>query len=80
MFFFIFQGPIQVNSGCLISGLDLSVSDQLGLLPLNSDIIVQGHRVNVGELKLTVFTVFGAYDNLEVNNFFCLFSVQYYER
>ncbi|KAI5614886.1 L-fucose kinase [Silurus asotus] len=59
------QGPIQVNSGCLFSGLDQTVSDQLRRLPLSSDIIVQGHRVNVGELKLKVFTVFGAYDSLE---------------
>ncbi|KAF7701866.1 hypothetical protein HF521_001149 [Silurus meridionalis] len=59
------QGPIQVNSGCLFSGLDQTVSDQLRRLPLSSDIIVQGQRVNVGELKLTVFTVFGAYDSLE---------------
>ncbi|KAB5565944.1 hypothetical protein PHYPO_G00247350 [Pangasianodon hypophthalmus] len=62
------QGPIQVNSGCLLSGLDQTVSDQLQHLPLTSDIIVQGHRVNVGELKLTVFTVFGAYDSLEAQS------------
>ncbi|XP_053497718.1 L-fucose kinase isoform X1 [Ictalurus furcatus] len=62
------QGPIQVNSGCLLSGLDQTVSDQLRHLPLTSDIIVQGHRVNVGELKLTVFTVFGAYDSLEAQS------------
>ncbi|KAM9495286.1 L-fucose kinase isoform 2-T2 [Clarias gariepinus] len=59
------QGPTQVNPGCLLSGLDQTVSEQLRNLPLTNDIIVQGHRVNVGELKLTVFTVFGAYDNLE---------------
>ncbi|MCI4382100.1 hypothetical protein PGIGA_G00259750 [Pangasianodon gigas] len=62
------QGPIQVKSGCLLSGLDQTVSDQLQHLPLTSDIIVQGHRANVGELKLTVFTVFGAYDNLEAQS------------
>lgn len=59
-----------MNSGCLLSGLDRTVSEQLRHLPLTSDIIVQGHRVNVGELKLTVFTVFGAHDRLEVNYFF----------
>ncbi|KAK2834608.1 hypothetical protein Q7C36_015309 [Tachysurus vachellii] len=62
------QGPIQVNSGCLLSGLDQTVSEQLRHLPLTSDIIVQGHRVNVGELKLTVFTVFGAHDRLEAQS------------
>ncbi|TSK13521.1 L-fucose kinase [Bagarius yarrelli] len=62
------QGPIQVNSGCLLSGLDQTISEQLHHLPLSSDIILQGHRVNVGQLKLVVFTVFGAYDNLEAQS------------
>ncbi|XP_043083720.1 L-fucose kinase isoform X2 [Puntigrus tetrazona] len=59
------QGPVQVHSGCLLSGLDLTSSSRIQRLPLSSDIIVQGHRVTLGELKLTVFTAFGAHDNLE---------------
>ncbi|XP_016322267.1 L-fucose kinase isoform X2 [Sinocyclocheilus anshuiensis] len=58
------QGPVQVHSGCLLSGLDLT-SSCIQRLPLSSDIIIQGHRVMLGELKLTVFTAFGAHDNLE---------------
>ncbi|KAK9952014.1 hypothetical protein ABG768_017880 [Culter alburnus] len=61
------QGPVQVHSGCLLSGLDLTSSSCIQRLPLSSDIIVQGHRVMLGELKLTVYTSFGAHDNLEVN-------------
>uniref|UniRef100_A0A671L412 Fucose kinase n=1 Tax=Sinocyclocheilus anshuiensis TaxID=1608454 RepID=A0A671L412_9TELE len=60
------QGPVQVHSGCLLSGLDLT-SSCIQRLPLSSDIIIQGHRVMLGELKLTVFTAFGAHDNLEVS-------------
>uniref|UniRef100_A0AAR2J8J5 L-fucose kinase n=1 Tax=Pygocentrus nattereri TaxID=42514 RepID=A0AAR2J8J5_PYGNA len=59
------QGPIQVQPGCLLSGLDLNSSTYLQHMPLTSDIILQGHRVQLGELKLTVFTVLGAYDSLE---------------
>ncbi|ROL52789.1 L-fucose kinase [Anabarilius grahami] len=61
------QGPVQVHSGCMLSGLDLTSSSCIQRLPLSSDIIVQGHRVMLGELKLTVYTAFGAHDNLEVN-------------
>ncbi|KAL7867613.1 hypothetical protein SRHO_G00089970 [Serrasalmus rhombeus] len=62
------QGPIQVQPGCLLSGLDLNSSTYLQRMPLTSDIILQGHRVQLGELKLTVFTVLGAYDSLEALN------------
>ncbi|XP_026094431.1 L-fucose kinase-like [Carassius auratus] len=59
------QGPVQVHSGCLLSGLDLTSSSCMQRLPLSSDIIIQGHRVMLGELMLTVYTAFGAHDNLE---------------
>ncbi|XP_030640456.1 L-fucose kinase [Chanos chanos] len=61
------QGPLQVNSGCLFSGLE-NTSSYIHQLPLTKDIIIQGHRVQLGELKLTVFTVLGAHDNLEVRS------------
>ncbi|KAL1247224.1 hypothetical protein QQF64_022600 [Cirrhinus molitorella] len=59
------QGPVQVHSGCLLSGLDLTSSSCIQRLPLSSDIIIQGHRVMLGELMLTVYTAFGAHDSLE---------------
>ncbi|XP_050955156.1 L-fucose kinase isoform X2 [Labeo rohita] len=59
------QGPVEVHSGCLLSGLDLTSSSCIQRLPLSSDIIIQGHRVILGEIKLTVYTAFGAHDNLE---------------
>lgn len=62
------QGPVQVPSGCLLSGLDLLSSPFIQRLPLSSDIIIQGHRVMLGELKLTVYTVFGAHDSLEADS------------
>ncbi|XP_007235113.3 L-fucose kinase [Astyanax mexicanus] len=62
------QGPVQVPSGCLLSGLDLSSSGRVQRMPLTSNIILQGRRVQLGELKLTVFTVFGANDDLEAHS------------
>lgn len=59
------QGPVHVPSGCLLSGLELSTSS--AVKHLASDIIIQGHRIMLGELKLNVYTVFGANDNLEVS-------------
>ncbi|TRY65154.1 hypothetical protein DNTS_002035 [Danionella cerebrum] len=59
------QGPIQVPPGCLLSGLDLKSSPCIQHLPISGDVIIQAHRVMLGELKLTVYTAFGALDNLE---------------
>uniref|UniRef100_A0AAY4CU99 L-fucose kinase n=1 Tax=Denticeps clupeoides TaxID=299321 RepID=A0AAY4CU99_9TELE len=50
------QGPIHVNSSCLLSGLDVTSSTPVTQLPPTSDIIIQGHRVQLGKLKLSVFT------------------------
>ncbi|XP_078139189.1 L-fucose kinase [Centroberyx gerrardi] len=61
------QGPLDVPSGCLLSGLDLS-SSHIRQLALANDIIIQGHRIELGELKLNVYTVMGAQDDLEVSS------------
>lgn len=60
------QGPLDVPSGCLLSGVDVSASTCLRRLTLSSDIIIQGHRIQLGELKLNMFTVTGAHDDLQV--------------
>ncbi|KAK9516096.1 hypothetical protein VZT92_024055 [Zoarces viviparus] len=62
------QGPLEVPSGCLLSGLQLMTSQCVGLLELADDIIIQGHRIEVGRLKLSVYTVTGAQDNLELSS------------
>ncbi|XP_033970067.1 LOW QUALITY PROTEIN: L-fucose kinase, partial [Trematomus bernacchii] len=59
------QGPLVVPSGCLLSGLDLMTSRCIRQLV--DDIIIQGHRMELGELRLNVFTVTGALDQLEVS-------------
>uniref|UniRef100_A0A3P9Q8C8 L-fucose kinase n=1 Tax=Poecilia reticulata TaxID=8081 RepID=A0A3P9Q8C8_POERE len=59
------QGPLDVPSGCLLSGVDVSASTCLRRLALSSDIIIQGHRIELGELKLNVYTVTGAHDDLQ---------------
>ncbi|XP_038138118.1 L-fucose kinase isoform X1 [Cyprinodon tularosa] len=61
------QGPLDVPSGCLLSGLEISTSTCIRRLNLSSDIIIQGHRIELGELKLTVYTVTGANDDLQVS-------------
>lgn len=68
------QGPLDVPTGCLLSGLELSTSPSLRLLPLSSDIIIQGHRIELGELQLYVYTVMGAHDDLEVKHRRSLYS------
>ncbi|XP_028287214.1 L-fucose kinase [Parambassis ranga] len=62
------QGPLDIPSGCLLSGLKLSTSACLRRLALSSDIIIQGHRIELGELRLSVFTVMGAHDDLQVSS------------
>ncbi|KAK5866758.1 hypothetical protein PBY51_011308 [Eleginops maclovinus] len=59
------QGPLVVPSGCLLSGLELMTSQYIRQLV--DDIILQGHRLELGELRLNVFTVTGARDQLEVS-------------
>uniref|UniRef100_A0A3Q2QVR9 Fucose kinase n=1 Tax=Fundulus heteroclitus TaxID=8078 RepID=A0A3Q2QVR9_FUNHE len=59
------QGPLDVPSGCLLSGLDISASACIRRLALSNDIIIQGHRIELGELKLNVYTAMGAHDNLQ---------------
>lgn len=43
-------------------------SQHIRQLQLESDIIIQGHRIELGELKLSVFTVMGSHDDLQVKN------------
>ncbi|KAM7397196.1 hypothetical protein PAMP_020188 [Pampus punctatissimus] len=62
------QGPLEVHSGCLLSGLELPTSACIRQLALVNDIIIQGHRIELGELKLNVYTVMGAHDHLEVSS------------
>lgn len=59
-----YQGPLDVPSGCLLSGLDTSALSCVRKLA--DDIIIQGHPIELGELKLKVYTVVGAQDDLEV--------------
>ncbi|KAM3610089.1 uncharacterized protein V6R79_025181 [Siganus canaliculatus] len=62
------QGPLDVPSGCLLSGLPLWACPALRRLQLADDIIIQGHRILLGELKLNVFTVVGADDPLQASS------------
>ncbi|XP_048886958.1 L-fucose kinase isoform X1 [Brienomyrus brachyistius] len=59
------QGPMVIPSGCFLSGLDFSASALCPSLP--SNIIIQRHRVQLGDLKLIVFTVLGRHDDLEAS-------------
>lgn len=64
-----------MNSGCLLSGLELTSSSYIQRLPLSSDILIQAHRVMLGEIKLTVYTAFGAHDGLEVRFIYYLLFI-----
>ncbi|KAG7256593.1 hypothetical protein CRUP_024425 [Coryphaenoides rupestris] len=43
----------------------VQASSHLGRLVLPEDIIIQGHRIRLGDLKLTVYSALGARDQLE---------------
>ncbi|KAM3869804.1 L-fucose kinase [Diretmus argenteus] len=62
------QGPLDVPAGCLLSGLEVTSSSHIRQLALANDIIIQRHRIQLGELKLNVYTVMGAQDDLEVSS------------
>uniref|UniRef100_A0A667XSG5 L-fucose kinase n=1 Tax=Myripristis murdjan TaxID=586833 RepID=A0A667XSG5_9TELE len=48
------NGPLEVPSGCLLSGLKLSTSDTREL-SLANDIIIQGHRIELGDNLSLIF-------------------------
>uniref|UniRef100_A0A1A8EKU9 L-fucose kinase n=2 Tax=Nothobranchius korthausae TaxID=1143690 RepID=A0A1A8EKU9_9TELE len=59
------QGPLDIPAGCLLSGLHVLTSPSVRKVVLRNDIIIQGHRIELGELKLNVYTVMGAHDDLQ---------------
>ncbi|XP_074533055.1 L-fucose kinase [Halichoeres trimaculatus] len=61
------QGPLKVPSGCLLSSLELRTSQSIRQLKLADGIIIQGHRIQLMDRKLTVYTVIGAQDELQVS-------------
>uniref|UniRef100_A0A673WKD4 L-fucose kinase n=1 Tax=Salmo trutta TaxID=8032 RepID=A0A673WKD4_SALTR len=48
------QGPVEVHSGCLLSGLEVTSSSHIQQLALTNDHIIQGHHIQLGEIKITV--------------------------
>uniref|UniRef100_A0A8C8GRT9 L-fucose kinase n=1 Tax=Oncorhynchus tshawytscha TaxID=74940 RepID=A0A8C8GRT9_ONCTS len=48
------QGPVDVHSGCLLSGLEVTSSSHIQQLALTNDHIIQGHHIQLGEMKITV--------------------------
>uniref|UniRef100_A0A6Q2Y1K4 L-fucose kinase n=1 Tax=Esox lucius TaxID=8010 RepID=A0A6Q2Y1K4_ESOLU len=59
------QGTLEVYSGCLLSGLELN-SSQIQHLSLTNDVILQSHRIQLGEMKITVNTSGAVNDSLPV--------------
>lgn len=44
----------------------MTASQRLKQVTLASDIIIQGYRIELGDMKLMVYTVMGAKDDLQV--------------
>ncbi|XP_056381408.1 L-fucose kinase isoform X2 [Hyla sarda] len=59
------QGPLCIGSGCLMNGIDLMASSKLQGHHLK-DIILQAHPIRVQSLLLTVYSLLGADDHLEL--------------
>ncbi|XP_066493158.1 L-fucose kinase isoform X2 [Tiliqua scincoides] len=56
------KGPLQICSGCLITGLDSASSVALRNHPL-TDVVIQGHTVRLRDIPSKVFTLSGRHDN-----------------
>ncbi|XP_044289983.1 L-fucose kinase isoform X2 [Varanus komodoensis] len=56
------QGPLQIRSGCLLTGLDVTA---LGALRshLLEDVVLQGHAVRLRDITCKVFTLSGCRDH-----------------
>lgn len=63
---FLPQGPLQICSGCLITGLDSASSVALRNHPL-TDVVIQGHTVRLRDIPSKVFTLSGRHDNWQVH-------------
>ncbi|RXM34628.1 L-fucose kinase [Acipenser ruthenus] len=59
------EGPLQVQTGCLLSGIDVASSFPALSTVLLSDVIIQGHYIRLGDMRLRAFSVLGRHDNLE---------------
>ncbi|XP_066439899.1 L-fucose kinase [Eleutherodactylus coqui] len=59
------QGPLCVGSGCLLTGIDHSASSDFEGCHLK-DVILQAHPIQVQSLSVTVFSLMGTDDCLEL--------------
>nr|XP_056718645.1 L-fucose kinase [Euleptes europaea] len=56
------KGPLQIHSGCLLTGLDVASSEDLKG-HLLEDVVIQGHSVRLRDIPCKVFTLSGRHDN-----------------
>ncbi|XP_028307471.1 L-fucose kinase [Gouania willdenowi] len=61
------QGPLNIPSGCFLSGFTSSESLRLRSLQLQTDLMLQSHRMKLGDMKMSVYSVMGAKDDLEAS-------------
>ncbi|XP_069822471.1 L-fucose kinase isoform X2 [Dendropsophus ebraccatus] len=59
------QGPVSIGSGCLLNGIDHIASSKLQGHHLK-DVILQAHPIRVQSLLLTVYSLLGTDDHLEL--------------
>lgn len=59
------QGPLQIGSGCLLTGLDVSSSPALQRWQL-CDVVLQGHTIRLQDMLRQVFTLTGRHDDWQV--------------
>ncbi|CAN2389283.1 L-fucose kinase [Pristimantis euphronides] len=59
------EGPLFVGSGCLLTGIDHSASSEFQGCHLK-DVILQAHPIRVQSLSLTVYSLLGTDDHLEL--------------
>ncbi|XP_015275297.1 PREDICTED: L-fucose kinase [Gekko japonicus] len=59
------KGPLQIRSGCLLTGLDMASSEDLKSHVLE-DVVIQGHAIRLRDIPCKVFTLSGRHDNWQV--------------
>uniref|UniRef100_A0A674IQY7 L-fucose kinase n=1 Tax=Terrapene triunguis TaxID=2587831 RepID=A0A674IQY7_9SAUR len=73
------QGPLQIGSGCLLTGLDVSSSPALQRCRLR-DVVLQGHAIRLRDVLRQVFTLTGRNDDWKAGTYLNVPWAEFFHR
>uniref|UniRef100_A0A452H8L3 L-fucose kinase n=1 Tax=Gopherus agassizii TaxID=38772 RepID=A0A452H8L3_9SAUR len=73
------QGPLQIGSGCLLTGLDVSSSPALQRCRLR-DVVLQGHAIRLRDVLRQVFTLTGRHDDWQAGTYLNVPWAEFFHR